>query len=74
VPKTLYSRGTRSWEVIPDHEPGADVTIEISERRKRLKQQNQAFVERLRAAIVTGLETPSGVLGQEYGPRLRRHS
>jgi hypothetical protein len=76
VPKTRYSRETRSWLVVPDKEPaaaGADVAIDF-ERREQLKQQNGAFVERLRAALVAGLETPAGVLGHKYGPRRGRRS
>jgi hypothetical protein len=75
VAKTRYLRTTRSWVVIPDTEPtpaGADVTLEVSERRMQLKRQNWAFIERLRAAILVGLETPAGVLGHEYGPRRGR--
>ena len=75
MPKTKYLRNVGSWVVIPDREltpAGADVTQDIAERRDQLKRQNQAFVERLRAAIVSGFETPSGVLGHKYGPRKAR--
>ena len=77
VPKTKYSRATQSWVVIPDKEltaAGADVTQEIWNLRMELERQNRAFVERLRAAIVAGLETPAGVLGHEHGPRRVRRS
>jgi len=43
-----------------------------AERRKWIKRQDRAFVRQLQAAILSGLETPAGVLGEEYGPRLRR--
>jgi hypothetical protein len=46
------------------------VAAETLERRKWIKRQDRAFIAQLRAAILSGLETPAGVLGQEYGPRL----
>ena len=51
---------------------GDPITLETAERRKWIKRQDRAFVRQLRAAILNGLETPAGVLGEEYGPRLRR--
>jgi hypothetical protein len=51
-----------------------DVSYEALERRNYLERQNRAFIEKLGAAIVNGLETAGGVLGHEHGPRLRRRS
>jgi hypothetical protein len=45
------------------------IAVETVERRKRMEQQDWAFIAQLRAAILCGLETPAGVLGQEHGPR-----
>jgi hypothetical protein len=39
------------------------VAAETLERRKWIKRQDRAFVVQLRAAILSGLETPAGVLG-----------
>jgi len=41
---------------------------EAIDRRKWIECQDWAFVAQLRAAILAGLETPSGVLGHEHGP------
>jgi hypothetical protein len=49
------------------------VALETLERRKRIEREDRAFVAQLRAAIVCGLETPAGVLGQQHGPRRRQH-
>ena len=49
------------------------VALETLERRKRIEREDWAFVAQLRAAIVCGLETPAGVLGQQHGPRRRQH-
>jgi hypothetical protein len=46
-----------------------DVTLETTERRKRIEREDRAFVAQLRAAILFGLESPAGVLGHQYGPR-----
>jgi hypothetical protein len=47
------------------------LALEAVQRRKWIERQDWAFIEQLRAAILSGLETPAGVLGQEYGPRSR---
>jgi hypothetical protein len=47
------------------------IALETTERRKWIERQDRAFVRQLRAAILSGLKTPAGVLGQEYGPRSR---
>jgi hypothetical protein len=41
-----------------------DVSYDSLERRNRLERQNRVFIEKLRAAILNGLETPAGVLGK----------
>jgi hypothetical protein len=46
------------------------IALETVQRRKWIERQDWAFVAQLRDAILSGLETPAGVLGQEYGPRL----
>jgi hypothetical protein len=46
-----------------------DVTLESTERRKRVEREDRAFVTQLRTAILFGLETPAGVLGHQYAPR-----
>jgi len=51
-----------------------DVSYDVLERRNYLERQNRAFIEKLRAAITSGLETPAGVLGHEHGPRKKRPS
>ena len=45
------------------------VAVETIEHRKWIERQDRAFVAQLRVAILSGLETPAGVLGQEYGSR-----
>jgi hypothetical protein len=47
------------------------VSNDVLERRNYLERQNRAFIEKLRAAIASGLETPAGVLGHEHGPPRR---
>jgi hypothetical protein len=44
------------------------------ERRQRLERANRVFIHRLRVAVLSGLETPAGVLGHEHGPRSPRRS
>ena len=47
------------------------VALETVERRKRIEREDWAFVAQLRAAILCGFETPTGVLGHQHGPRRR---
>jgi len=42
------------------------VALETVERRNRIE-----LVAQLRAAILCGFETPTGVLGRQHGPRRR---
>jgi hypothetical protein len=49
------------------------IALESIERRKWIEHQDRAFVRQLRAAILSGLETPAGVLGhQRHGPSLQQ--
>jgi hypothetical protein len=51
------------------------VALETIERRKWIERQDRAFVGQLRAAILSGLETPAGVLGHlPSPPKHARHS
>ena len=38
-----------------------------TEHRKRIERQDRVFIARLRAEVLSGIEKPTGVLGQEYG-------
>jgi hypothetical protein len=51
------------------------VAVETIEHRKWIERQDRAFVAQLRAAILSGLETPAGVLGHRPSPpKHARHS
>ena len=47
------------------------MSSEVLDGRRKIERQDWAFVVQLRAALLCGLETPTGVLGYERGPRTR---
>jgi hypothetical protein len=49
------------------------VAVETIERRKWIERQDWAFVAQLRAAILSGLETPAGVLGHRLSSSKHAH-
>jgi hypothetical protein len=66
----IASHTGRSKAIDPD-----PVAAETLERRKWIKRQDRAFVVQLRAAILRGHETPTGVLGHlPSAPKHARHS
>jgi hypothetical protein len=47
------------------------IASEVLHARQKVEREDRAFIIQLRAALLCGLETPSGVLGHEHGPRCR---
>jgi hypothetical protein len=47
------------------------IRSEVLDARRKIERQDWAFVDQLRAALLSGLETPAGVLGHEHEPRSR---